>query len=102
MDWQRVEVKKARLTGVGLFRDLNTNADQFRLVREHRNETGMWDLDKVLIGALAHLTFLFPGVVLPDAQHAYPLSHQQVNNPVTYSVHIVIDTPVPLVRHAFH
>src|SRR5215469_9823222 len=70
--WQRVQIKQAGFTGVGLFCDLDANPYQFRFVGEHRNETSMRDLHKVLIGALAHVRLLLPGIILADAQHAYP------------------------------
>ena len=62
----------------------------------------MRDLHKILIGPLAQVRLLLPGVILADHQYAYALLHQQVNNPVTHRVQVVIDTPVPLVRDALH
>jgi hypothetical protein len=57
---------------------------------------------KVLIVPPAHVRFVFPSVILPDDQRADSLFHQQVNNPLADRVHVVIDPPVPLVRHALH
>jgi hypothetical protein len=62
----------------------------------------MRDLDHVLLVPLAHVRLLLPGVILAYAQHAYALFPLHINNSLAGSVHVVIDTPVPLVGHALH
>lgn len=39
--WQWVQIKQTGFTGIGLFRHLDDHANQFRLVRQHGNETGI-------------------------------------------------------------
>jgi hypothetical protein len=59
-------------------------------------------LHKVLIVPLAHVRFLFPGIILSNHQRAYSLFHQQVNDVAGSLMHVVIDAPVALGVEKLH
>jgi len=60
----------------------------------------MGDLYKVLVVALAHLSLLLPSVILANDQCTNTLFHKQVNDLAASGVHIVVNTPVAVVRHS--
>jgi hypothetical protein len=67
---QGIIVQETGLAGVGLFGEDHANIDSFRFVLQHLDQTGMRDLDKVLIGAFAQIAFLFEAIVFVDDESA--------------------------------
>src|SRR6266566_7701342 len=75
-----IAVKKTGFAGIALLGENHTDAHQLCFVGEQLDETGMRDLHKVLVIALAHLDFLLPERVLADNQRPDALLHQQLDN----------------------
>jgi hypothetical protein len=65
IDRQGVQVQQTGNAGVGLFGGYDCDADQFRFVGEHRDETGVRDLYKVLVFFLPRLASCFQPSFLP-------------------------------------
>ncbi len=86
-------VEEATLAGVTLFGEDNVYPYQLCLVGEHVYEVCMWNLNNVLIVALADVNLLFPVLILADDKRAYVLSYQQVNDRARGTMQEVIDAP---------
>ena len=98
----RIKINKAGLTGIALFPDFELNPHESSFVGEHVNEPRMRNGHKVLIVFPPHGAFLLPQGVLADNDRSNPVCYQEVHNPLTGGVQVVIDLSVTRVGDAFH
>src|SRR5439155_11277898 len=98
----RIKVKKARFTGIGLFRDLYLDSNQCCFVGDHINEPGMRNAHKVLVRLPSHSTLLLPKGVFPNDNRSRSLFNQKINDAPACGMQVVIDLPVARIGNPFH
>src|SRR2546426_12301954 len=98
IDRDGIAIQKARFTGIALFGENDTDAQQLRFVGEQVNELGMRDLHKLLVVLSAHLDLLFPEYILPVNKRADAFCHPQLDDLTAGSMQVLHDPAIAVGR----
>ena len=99
---QGITIQETGFARVGFLREHHPDTLLLGFVGEHVNESGMGQLDKVLVRPFPQVDLLFPARVAAYHEGANPLCDQQINDKARDGMQIMLNPPIAPDGELFH